>query len=364
MHDYIVVGGGMLGVAIGYGLAKRGVSCTILDATDRDFRAATGNFGLVWVQGKGDEFPSYAKWTRESASLWPTFAQELESLTGVNVEYEKKGGVNYCFSNEELLAEQQLLEKIKQASAGDFTYRMLDNNELKEFEPSVNATIPGASYSPNDGHVNPLLLLRAMHSAFTLSGGNYLGNHSVQSIEPIDAGYKIKTANGELQCKHIILATGLDNKRLAEMLDMKQPVFAQRGQILVSERIPKILNYPSNYLRQTFDGTVLMGDSHENVGLDDGQQVEQMAKIAQRACEIIPLLKKVKIVRGWGALRILSADGYPIYERAGNAWAFSSHSGVTLAAVHAEMLVENILDNRFSADAEAFSASRFEVKHV
>ena len=51
------MGGGLVGFSIAYGLARCGLGCALLDASDTDFRAARGNFGLVWVQGKGAGFP-------------------------------------------------------------------------------------------------------------------------------------------------------------------------------------------------------------------------------------------------------------------------------------------------------------------
>ncbi|MDX1607389.1 MAG: FAD-dependent oxidoreductase, partial [Candidatus Competibacterales bacterium] len=80
-YDYAVVGGGMVGAAIAYGLtrrvAQRGRRVVLLDEGDRALRAARGNFGLVWVQSKGLNCPPYAHWTRDSADLWPDFEREL-----------------------------------------------------------------------------------------------------------------------------------------------------------------------------------------------------------------------------------------------------------------------------------------------
>tara|TARA_R110000764_G_scaffold53725_1_gene117001 strand:- start:5219 stop:6304 length:1086 start_codon:yes stop_codon:yes gene_type:complete len=357
--DYIVIGGGMLGAAIGYGLARQGLACTILDGHDRDFRAARGNFGLVWVQSKGGGFPAYAQWTRNSSKLWPEFSRELKELTGIDVQFKQTGGVHFCLTDEELVKRQAHLEKLVTESDGDFSYRMLDHSELLKLEPELGPTIAGGSWSAYDGHVNPLYLLRAMHAGFSLKGGDYLTNHKVKDIEICRDGYRLHTEKGELHCRHVILASGLDNARLAPMVGLKQPVFVQRGQILVSERIPKILNHPSNYLRQTVDGTVLIGDTKESVGLDDGQTVQAMAKMARQACKILPRLGQRRIVRGWGALRVLSADGSPIYEQGNNAWAFSSHSGVTLAAIHALKLSSMIKKQIVNTNFLAFSANRF-----
>ena len=65
-YDAIVVGGGLVGSAIAYGLVRAGLKVTLLDEGDVALRAARGNFGLVWVQSKGDGAPDYQRWTRRS----------------------------------------------------------------------------------------------------------------------------------------------------------------------------------------------------------------------------------------------------------------------------------------------------------
>ena len=66
-HETIVIGGGLVGAAIAYGLTEAGAEVALLDEGDIALRASFGNFGLVWVQSKGDGMPDYARWTRRSA---------------------------------------------------------------------------------------------------------------------------------------------------------------------------------------------------------------------------------------------------------------------------------------------------------
>ncbi len=65
--DAIVIGGGLVGAAIAYGLVRAGLKPALIDEGDVAFRASRGNFGLVWVQSKGLGAPHYQRWTRASA---------------------------------------------------------------------------------------------------------------------------------------------------------------------------------------------------------------------------------------------------------------------------------------------------------
>src|SRR3954468_5329898 len=98
--DAIIIGGGLVGAAIGYGLARAGLATAIVDEGDIAYRASRGNFGLVWAQSKGLGAPHYQRWTRASAQAWPALAAELQHRTGVDVGLEQKGGVQLCLGKE------------------------------------------------------------------------------------------------------------------------------------------------------------------------------------------------------------------------------------------------------------------------
>src|SRR5260370_34234436 len=91
-YDVAVVGGGLVGTAIAWGLARLGQRVAVLDQGDCAYRASRGNFGLVWVQSKGLGMPEYAAWTKRSADCWAGFAAELAAATGIDVAFCRPGG--------------------------------------------------------------------------------------------------------------------------------------------------------------------------------------------------------------------------------------------------------------------------------
>ena len=92
-HDVIVIGAGLVGGALAFGLAGRGLRVAMLDEDDAAYRASRGNFGLVWVQGKGLGFPAYARWTRHSSDRWHELAACLRDSAGLDVAHRRPGGV-------------------------------------------------------------------------------------------------------------------------------------------------------------------------------------------------------------------------------------------------------------------------------
>lgn len=163
----------------------------------------------------------------------------------------------------------------------------------------------------------------------------------------------------------VVLAAGLGNAELAPRFGLSAPVRPQRGQILVTERTRRpAWPLPLGNIRQTPEGSILLGSSEEEVGFDTGQKPEVMRRIAHRAVMAFPFLAELQIVRAWAALRVMPPDGHPIYdesERFPGAFTANCHSGVTLAGAHANLLAPMIAAGALDPVMAPFSAKRFDV---
>jgi len=362
--DTIVIGGGLIGASVAYGLSRSGQRVAMFDEGDNAIRAARGNFGLIWVQGKGVNSPAYAAWTRKSAQQWPDFSKELTELTGIDLAFEQNGGFDFCLNNDEYTSRQALMEKMAADSSGEFSFEMLNNHELKKILPEVGPSVTGASFSKLDGHINPLLLLKALHKAFKQLGGMVL-SEAVVDLNYADKTFKVNTNSQTHESGKVVLAAGFSNKTLAPKVGLSVPVYPQRGEILVTEKIKPFLRHPTGLVRQTHEGGLMLGDSHEDVGFDEGTNMNEIQQIAKRAIAIFPCLENVKMIRAWGSLRVLTKDELPIYDHSNScpgAYAFSSHSGVTLSTVHALDIASCIArDDLLPSSLTCFSAKRFDV---
>lgn len=362
--DCLVVGGGVVGTAIAYGLAKAGESVVVLDEGDDAFRAARGNFGLVWVQGKGLNNPAYARWTMRAAAAWKAFGQELADETGVDVELQQEGGLTMCLDEAELAGHGVKFAALRDAMGGDYPFEILDASAVRKLLPQTGPEVVGAVYCERDGHVSPLRLLHALLQAYAQRGGRLVAGASVQAIRQRGGGFDVTLADGRIySAARLVLAAGLGNRALAPMVGLRAPVLPNRGQILVSERLQPFLSHPTLYVRQTGEGVVQIGDSKEDVGLDDGTTLDQLSRIARRAVRCFPLLSQVNVVRTWGALRVMSPDGYPIYQQSSShpgAFVVTCHSGITLAAVHAHALAPWLRGGPELSELSAFKAERFD----
>jgi hydrogen cyanide synthase HcnC len=365
-YDVAVIGGGLVGSAIAWGLARVGQRVAVLDEGDVAYRASRGNFALVWVQSKGLGMARYAAWSVRSARAWAGFAAMLREETGLDVALEQRGGFHMALSERELENRVTTMKRLhNQPDMIPYEYEIMDRARVQKMLPAIGPDVAGASYCPLDGHVNSLRLFRALNSGMQRLGARYLPNHIVERIEYSGGEFALASAGGVVRAGKVVLAAGNGNAPLAPMVGLSAPVRPQRGQIIVTEKVAPFLRYPVSTVRQTDEGGVMVGDSQEEAGFAADVGAPILAVMADRAVRMFPLLARVNVVRTWAALRVMTQDGFPIYdasEKCPGAFIATCHSGVTLAANHGLVLAPLIAGGILPKEEfDVFSARRFDV---
>lgn len=185
---------------------------------------------------------------------------------------------------------------------------------------------------------------------------------TVDAIDAAPNDFAIRCGAETIRAAKVVIAAGLGSRKLAPMVGLDMPVSPLRGQIIVTERVRPFLNYATHCVRQTDEGSVMLGDSQEDAGYDASASVPVVHGIAARDLRLFPLLRDLNIVRVWAALRVMSPDGHPIYEqseRFPGAFAATCHSGVTLAGAHALALAPAIVAGQLPDQFDAFHSRRF-----
>ena len=366
--DVVVIGAGTVGAAIAYGLAVPNIRVLLVDGGDSDFRAANANFGLVWLHGKGMGMPAYHQLTRTSVDLWPHFSAELTDTTDIDLQYEHNGGLVLCLGDadfEERRAELRRLDN--QLDSAEPDWDMVDRGALAKLLPKaqLGPDVAGASFGRRDGHANPMRLLAALHAGFLRRGGKLHGGNPVHSVHTDACGtFTVEFGSQRASAQRVVIAAGLGSKALAAQVGLDIPSRPQRGQILVTERLEPFLPLPTLDVRQTREGTVMIGATHEDVGFDTSITCAAAAALSANAIREIPALREATLVRQWAGLRILTPDGYPVYAQSQShpgAFVAICHSGVTLAALHATVLAEAVTAGRLPHSLDVFHQRRFDV---
>ncbi|MFD2249882.1 glycine/D-amino acid oxidase-like deaminating enzyme [Pseudochelatococcus lubricantis] len=360
--DIVVIGGGLIGTAVAFGLRERGLDTVLLDEGDVALRAARGNFGLVWLQSKGAGLREYTSWTRKAVDAWPGFASKLRDVTGIDVRYRRPGGYHLCLSDAERDKRAAMVARIRPGQPHDARTVMLERDELKARLPFIGPSVVGGSYNPLDGDCNSLALFRALHEAYSVRSGDYRPGQAVRRLLRGKGVYGAETAEGTWWAPKVVIAAGLGLVDLGRQIGVGPVVHPQQGQIIVTERVKPFLDVPISQIRQTPDGTLLVGDNSGGETYETPTSLSVMHHLANRAVRMIPELSDIRIVRSWVALRVLSKDGAPVYQEAPDwpgVFFFTAHSSVTLAPMHVTELSRWVADGAIDEEARAFSTARF-----
>ena len=239
--DVVIVGGGVTGAAVGYGLAKRGVKTCLVDAVPTFSRASRANMGLIWCQSKALGCPQFVRWGFASSRAYGNLAAELKELSGIDTGYAPTGGIIPCLGEAELEARAQFIEKLR-AETEDGTYpaSVLSRKELEGMLPKVpfGPEVSGGIWSDMDGYVDPLHLMFAFRKSFVRLGGTLFAGERVSEVKPSGKGYTVVCGGRTLECGKAVLAAGLGVRKLAAQLGTDIPVFPNKSQVMLLERIP------------------------------------------------------------------------------------------------------------------------------
>jgi glycine/D-amino acid oxidase-like deaminating enzyme len=381
--DVVVIGAGLVGAGIAYGLAGLDFRVLVLDGGDRDFRASNANGGLIWLQGKGllrkqdrscltqhqhVETPAYQRLTRDSVDLWSDFSAELTDITAIDLQYERNGGLALCMSEAEYSKRyEELVRWSNQIGGAERDWEMLDRGALMRLLPEVRlgTDVVGASLGHRDGQCNPLRLLAALHLGTLRKGGRLLADRTVRSVRVDGAGgIAIDLGSESVSAPRVVIAAGLGSKPLAAQAGLDVPIRPQRGQMLITERLQPFLPLPLHGVRQMREGTVMIGATYEEAGFDASTTTEAAASLSAKAIRQLPALSEAKLVRQWAGLRVMTPDGHPIYAQSQShpgIFVAVCHSGVTLAAAHAVTVASAIAVGHLPSSFDAFHPRRFNV---
>ena len=375
--DVIIIGAGVIGASIAYHLTKENIQAVVLDKKEIATGSSSACEGLLLLQSKKPGI--HLDMALDSIRRFPALVQEL----GHPIEYENKGGLVVIESEDELAAMQLFVEKQKKH---DVDVSLLSREQAREKEPALSENIIGATFSPLDSQVNPMLLTRGFLHAAQKAGATVFTNTEVRGIE-LNQGRvtAVDTDRGKIETSIVINAAGAFAAGIGEMLNLTIPIKPRRGQILVTEAVPPILKrciLSAMYIaakfnpkvaeaggvgfavEQTANGNILIGSTREFVGFDKSTTYEGIHSIASNILRVIPKIENLHIIRAFAGLRPYTPDGLPILGKVESIDGFimaAGHegAGITLAPITGEMIAKLVATGAASFPFDAFRLERF-----
>jgi glycine oxidase len=359
--DIAIIGGGVIGCAIAYEMARRGAGrVEVVERGEPGGGASGAAAGVLAVASSRAPGGALFELRRAGAGMFPALSEDLRERSGVNIEYRERGLLKLAFSEKESAALQALTSK--RAEQG-FVAKWLEPSRVHDVQPGVSPALRGAAHFAGDGAVNAVLLVRALRAASERLGVVYRCTAPLTGME-VSAGRVLGiTAGGErLTPGTVVVAAGAWSAEIGSLLRVKVPVRPDKGEMIALRNCPPILrtvSWDDGYLAPRCDGEVLVGSTSTRGVFDTFVMAGSVQLLLERAVHMVPALREATVVRMWAGLRPCPTIRRPIigpvrgYE---NVVLATGHhrSGVLLAPITARLVAELILEQATSVDLRPF----------
>lgn len=390
--DVVVVGGGVIGCAVAYYAAKRGLRVTLVDQPKRG-RATSASAGGLWPLGESvglgcgvifykamlasgavkaghgpEQLPkSFLDFAIQSNAMFPKLAEELREAAGMDIELEGTSLLFLMYDGGDEAFARPLWQN---CPCGRSLIDWLTPEEVAKAEPALTRELRGALRFKGDDQVNPYKTADALRAGARYHGARLLSHTEVTGIE-VDRGrvVAVQTRSERLPAGIVVNAAGAWAGQVARMVGLDVPVRPVRGQIVCTDTLPQLLtaclSTADCYLAQKHHGEVIIGSTTEEVGFDPGVTPTAIQTLCEAAARAVPALADVGVKRVWSGLRPGSPDELPILGPVEGLEGYLNacghfRTGILTAPLTGLVLTEIMSGKRLPYPIEPFLLSRFE----
>ena len=359
MKSVVIVGGGVVGLAIAAGFARKGIQVTVVEKSGVGSGCSYGNAGwmtpcfamplprpgmilksLGWMMD-----PSGPLYIQPRASLdllrWlsrfllstgeKNMRRSAEALIGLSKvslqEYERLNQKWHSFGFEKrgLLMVSKTQAGIHSARAemnlvSEFQIpgRALSADEVRSLEPAVTGDVLGGVYFPDEAHGEPLAVVETLRKEAESFGAKVLENTAVLSFEVSrDRVVSVHTSKGVLSAENFVLATGTWSKELARQLRLRVPILGGKGYSMILPKLNRQPKIPLMFIERKIGITpradsLRLAGSLELVDQDFSVTKTRVQAILKGASEVLEIPQPVQVSETWCGLRPCTPDGVPL----------------------------------------------------
>ncbi|HJU55206.1 MAG TPA: glycine oxidase ThiO, partial [Pyrinomonadaceae bacterium] len=313
----VVVGGGVIGLAVARALAVRGVErVTLVERARLGAEASYAAGGMLAPQAEADAADAFFDLACAARDLYPRFAETLREETGTDVELERTGTLYLAFTERD---EEEIEHRYLWQRRARMTVERLSADEARRLEPCISEAVRGALRFPLDVQVENRRLVAALSHAAEKRGVRLLTETLVSSLITERGRVQgVETSRGLISAPVVVLAAGAWTSFLSPA-DKGTPqvgIEPVRGQMLCFETNPRIARHviysPRGYVVPRLDGRLLAGSTTEHAGFSKRVTAAGLHQIAAHAMEIAPMVADLPLVDSWAGLRPRAADDWPI----------------------------------------------------
>jgi glycine oxidase len=361
----LIVGGGIIGCAAAYELAKAGCAVTVLERATPGAEASGAAAGLLAPLGDSGDTP-FARLAMASWRRYPQVVRELHERTGVDVEYVTRGTIHTLATAEDVRTAEA---RLRHAWAREVGIEAWDAADLRSREPALASSVRGAMFVRGDHWVNNQRLVVAYAQA-AVSAGVALSTGAAVTRIVVEDGYaRGVVVDGErYDGDAVLLAAGAWTSALVASFGGRLRVEPRRGQMIALTHVPPVLVHAIHsddvYLVPRPSGELLIGATVERVGFQRSVTAMGMAGLLTSAMTLVPALANLPISRTWYGFRPWAPDSLPIigpWPGIEGLWVATAHyrNGILLAPITAQLVTEMMTVGRPALDIDDFLPRRF-----
>lgn len=365
--EILILGGGVIGLTTAYFLARERIAVAVLDKGELGQESSWAGAGILAGGNPKRARSAIGQLRARSLALYPSLSAELRELTNIDNGYVRCGGIELRRS-EETLEKQRIENLIREERGEGANCEVLDARQLRELEPALSESLPGAVYFPDIAQVRNPRHLKALIAACGQAGVQLLSGCPVYGLDRDGERITgVRSAAGLLRADRYLVAAGAWSEALLGLAGCRIGVRPIRGQIALLHTSPpllrRILLAGSEYLVPRPDGRVLIGSTEEDVGFKKHTTAGAVQELLRMGTKLVPGLAEAPVERCWAGLRPGSADGKPYIGPAPgfrNLFAATGHfrSGIQLSPGTAMVMKELLVGAAPSLPLEAFRLDR------
>jgi sarcosine oxidase subunit beta len=258
--EVIIIGGGIIGCATAYYLAKMGREVIVLEGSDHIGNGGSSrNGGGVRQSGRDvRELPLVMYGIK---NLWPTLSEELE----VDCEYHQDGNLRLGKNDKH----KEILTNLANNAKGvGLDVRMINGDEVRAINPYLSNEVTCASWCPTDGHANPLTTTLGYYKMARRFGVTFITGEPVKELRVIKGRIrKVITPHNTYEGENVLVAAGLDSREILTTVGIDIPMTNSLLECLVTEAQPHMFDQMLGtaeadfYGHQTKHGSFVFGGS-------------------------------------------------------------------------------------------------------
>ncbi|MGP9636954.1 NAD(P)/FAD-dependent oxidoreductase [Psychrobacter sp. AOP3-A1-26] len=251
------------------------------------------------------------------------------------------------------------------------TNRLLNREEIAEYEPALDNSKLDALYFSETGHFTNLqAIYSSLATTFRQFGGHIIEHCRVFEATPSENGVQLKTEQGDMFASKVVLSAGAYSKALAKQLTgVKVPLDTERGYHLMLPHEDKRLNMSVSSLDRYFimtpmEGGLRLAGTVEYAGLDAPPNMQRAHKLLQHAQPMLKTPLNTDDSVPWMGFRPTTVDSLPVIDRIGRVFLNFGHHhlGLTQSVVSSRMIAEYYFEEPHAIDPAAYKLDRFKKK--